>query len=246
MTCERGAPRGEAALITMRIHPVLACFPEHTEDELFDLTESIKEIGLLMPIIVAEIDSEDVLIEGRARLKACATAGIEIRRISLAPGEDPAARVRSANLCRQQLTPSQRAMAIALAYPEPGTGPTCCPATQAAVELAREFVRADRMLARLVIKGAYSLHRTLAKVRQRVWDDAWHDAQMERLRREAIGLNYEVREERMDLAEAVALLDRRQEGNVWDASDRPIEGVWPFVGAGEFPNNEEEDPNERR
>jgi hypothetical protein len=186
-----------------------------------------------MPIIVAEIDGEEVLIDGRARIKACAAAGIEVRRESLAPDADPERAVWSMNAVRMNFSPSQRAMGIAWLYPEPGTGTKVCAATQAAIDEAREILRFDRVVAQAVINGGfdsagyiYTLRRALVEVRQRAWDMAWHDAQMERLKREAIGLLYEVQEEeeerRMPLEQAVAILDRRQDGKVWDATERPI------------------------
>ncbi len=62
-----------------------------------------------------------MLIDGRNRREACKLAGVEPRTRVLS-GEDPTAYVLSANVHRRNLTPGQRAMAMAMLYPKPEKG----------------------------------------------------------------------------------------------------------------------------
>lgn len=47
------------------------------EDALLDLTESIREKGVLSPLIVAEKDGQTILVAGERRLRAAKQAGLE-------------------------------------------------------------------------------------------------------------------------------------------------------------------------
>ena len=63
------------------------------------------------------VDRVEVLVDGRNRRAACKEAGIkpQVRRLN---GEDPVAFVLSANIHRRHMTKGQRAMAVAMIYPE--------------------------------------------------------------------------------------------------------------------------------
>ena len=62
-----------------------------------------------------------MLIDGRNRRAACKVAGMEPTSRDL-NGEDPTAFVLSANIHRRHMTKGQRAMAVAMIYPEPEKG----------------------------------------------------------------------------------------------------------------------------
>lgn len=57
----------------MKVHPALQLFPMAAEAELLELTESIRDRGLLIPILICG----DMILDGRARLEACRRAGVE-------------------------------------------------------------------------------------------------------------------------------------------------------------------------
>src|SRR3954454_9521459 len=106
----------EGAVIT--VHPLAAQFPMLAEDDLAALAEDIRENGLLHPIIV---DDDGTLIDGRNRKRACEMAEVEPQFARL-NGHDALAVIVSANLNRRNLTRGQKAMALAMIYPEPERG----------------------------------------------------------------------------------------------------------------------------
>ena len=104
--------------------PVFAAadvFPMLPEDELKELAADIKANGQHEPIVLAEVESEVMLVDGRNRRFACKLAGVEPSTRLLVDGEDPTAFVLSANVLRRNLTTGQRAMAVAMLRPEPET-----------------------------------------------------------------------------------------------------------------------------
>lgn len=108
---------------TLPVFPAADVFPMMADDELAELAEDIKVNGLRDPIVIADIPDEngeliETLIDGRNRRKACKKAGVEPSTRKL-DGEDPTAFVLSANIHRRHLTRGQRAMAVAMIYPEP-------------------------------------------------------------------------------------------------------------------------------
>src|SRR4051812_46720886 len=100
------------------VHPLAAQFPMLAEDDLAALAEDIRENGLLHPIIV---DDDGTLIDGRNRKRACEMAEVEPQFARL-NGHDALAVIVSANINRRNLTRGQKAMALALIYPEPERG----------------------------------------------------------------------------------------------------------------------------
>lgn len=106
----------EIDVFNLPIFPVADLFPMIAQDELAELAEDIAENGLQEPIVIAEVNGELMLIDGRNRLAACKLAGVEpITRVLTT---DPTAYVLSANVHRRHLTKGQQAMATALAYPD--------------------------------------------------------------------------------------------------------------------------------
>lgn len=101
----------------MKIHPAAEIFPMMDDGELAALAEDIKANGLQMPIVV----KDGVLIDGRNRLKACEMAGVEPATREL-NGQDPEAFIISSNIARRHMTKGQRAMAVAMIYPDADKG----------------------------------------------------------------------------------------------------------------------------
>lgn len=76
----------------------------------------IKAIRLREPLVLAEIDGNTKLIDGRNRRAACKIADVD-PEVCYLNGEEPKAYVRSANLRRRNLTTGQKAVAEAIFYP---------------------------------------------------------------------------------------------------------------------------------
>jgi len=87
------------------IHPACASVPYMSDEELQGLTESVRERGLLNPIILT---NEGFLLDGRHRLIACYQAMEETRFERTA--EEPWAYVLDQNIKRRHLTVGQKAM----------------------------------------------------------------------------------------------------------------------------------------
>src|SRR5271154_7144810 len=102
------------------IHPLADIFPMMDDDELQNLAADIKENGLLNPILVADINGTETIIDGRNRLSACQIAGVD-PEFEAFDGNIPAL-IISADLQRRNLTKGQQAMAVAMIYPEAEKG----------------------------------------------------------------------------------------------------------------------------
>jgi ParB-like nuclease domain len=204
-----------------KIHPITELFPMMPEEELNDLAESIKSVGLLNPIV---LDDDGTLIDGRNRLEACKRAGVEPEFTGL-NGQDPIRLIFGENASRRHMTKGQLAMVAVKA--------------EVSKLETSEFKRGTtRRLARLggvneqriseaklvydhapawvdsVISGAKPLHEALeeAKRQQGLVSSAEH--QMKVLREEAPDLADLVVEERITLKEARAALDQRKEDDL--------------------------------
>jgi ParB-like chromosome segregation protein Spo0J len=68
--------------------------------------------GLQQPLVVAEIDGQMVLIDGRNRRLACEALRI-VPDYVLLDGQDPMTYILSANIHRRHMTKSQRAIVVA-------------------------------------------------------------------------------------------------------------------------------------
>lgn len=101
----------------MKVHPDADIFPMMPDDELAALAEDIKVNGLIHPLVTGDYQGEEVLVDGRNRKRACEIAGVEpmYRKLN---GEDQKAYILSVNVNRRHLTIGQRAMAIAMVYPD--------------------------------------------------------------------------------------------------------------------------------
>jgi hypothetical protein len=101
----------------MKVFPAADLFPMLPDDELQQLAEDIKAHGLRDPIVIATIDGEEMLVDGRNRLAACKMAKVEPTTRHL-NGEDPTDFVYSQNITRRHLVKGERAMLTAMMYPE--------------------------------------------------------------------------------------------------------------------------------
>ena len=101
----------------MKVFPAADLFPMLPPDELQQLAEDIKANGLNNPIVIATIDGEEMLVDGRNRLAACKIAKVEPATRHL-NGEDPTDFVFSQNIARRHLVKGERAMLTAMMYPE--------------------------------------------------------------------------------------------------------------------------------
>ncbi|WP_320055728.1 hypothetical protein [Desulfuromonas thiophila] len=89
-------------------HPLSAAFPAMPRMHLDYLAKDIAEHGLHIAITLFD----GMILDGWHRYQACQVAGVSPRFESLSEGADPVAFVRSRNLHRRDLTPSQRAAAV--------------------------------------------------------------------------------------------------------------------------------------
>jgi DNA modification methylase len=81
--------------------------------ELADLADDIREHGLLNPVVLVRQDGEELVLDGRNRLRACTQAGVvPIFEVWTGKGS-PTDWVVSQNLHRRHLNESQRAMVAA-------------------------------------------------------------------------------------------------------------------------------------
>ena len=94
--------------MTYQVHPLADAMPALGKKKLQELVADIQANGLLEPITLYE----GKILDGRNRLLACQQAGIEPCFVEFT-GNNPAAFVVSKNIARRQLSPSQKAMAVA-------------------------------------------------------------------------------------------------------------------------------------
>ena len=195
----------------LQVHPVAALFPMMTDEELADLAADIKANGQVHPII---LDADDVLIDGRNRLKACEIAGIQPRYEVLPDGVDATAFILSLNVSRRHLTKGQQAMAVAQASDflkisqrqiEQATG-----VGQSRVAYARAVIRYAPELIDAVMSAGLGLNEAYKQAQDRKAKADSVEARMERLRIEAPDLSDLVIEGRLEISDAIAALDKRQ------------------------------------
>jgi len=92
------------------IHPYADKFPMLSDDELDELAESIRAIGLINPVVV---DTAGLVLDGRNRLEACNRAEVE-PSTTVYEGSDVAEFVIACNVTRRNMSTGARAMATAL------------------------------------------------------------------------------------------------------------------------------------
>ena len=150
MALERGAMQiGGHAL-----HPLASTFVELSLVDQEALNCSLDAAGQLVPIL----RHGGLVLDGRARLRWCAEAGVEPRFEDLPSDADPLEALLAANLQRRHLTRSQRAIAAArvatLAPGRPEKGQRC---TLTIEEAATRFGISERL-----VKSARAVLRRMA------------------------------------------------------------------------------------
>ena len=117
----------EIDVFALPVHPWAAMFPMRSDEDLDAMAESIKANGLRYPVVLGMAVTAEgfpahlCVIDGRNRIAACKRAGVtpEYRMLN---GEDQDAFIADANLERRDLTKGQKAMLLAVRFPEPPKG----------------------------------------------------------------------------------------------------------------------------
>lgn len=149
MNAHAGAAPSLEELQSLPVHPMADRFPMWTKDRLQELAADIEANGQNIPLVVWR--KEPMLLDGRNRLAACAIAGIQ-PRVEFFDGEDPRKLIISRNIQTREMTASQKAMLLAMEYPDPekgGRGKT--------VEIFNGFDPAQLSKARKIVKWAPEL-----------------------------------------------------------------------------------------
>ena len=92
--------------MSLPIHPVSAASPDLPDAEMCELIESISKLGQLVPIVMYRGE----ILDGRKRIAACLSLGIEPRTVTIPDDTDPAEHAVALNLLRTHYTSIQRAM----------------------------------------------------------------------------------------------------------------------------------------
>jgi hypothetical protein len=197
-------------------HPAAEAFRMLPDDELQALADDIAEKGLFDPIM---LDTDGVmLIDGRNRLKACRLAGVEPRFDRLPAGIDPVGYIVSKNINRRDLTKGQKAIALALIYPEGPRGRgNIDPARKEADSASFSFrrLKAARQIARhpdladAVRLGAMPFETALTQATERQQAAMSQEAQLARLQAEAPDVAALVVEGTLTLSAGLVELDAR-------------------------------------
>ncbi len=211
-------------------------FPMMADDELQELAEDISANGLREPLVVAEVEGKTMLIDGRNRRAACKIAGVDPSTRAL-HGEDPTAYVLSANIHRRNLTPGQRAMAVAMLRPEPekrgrGNKRTIngefSEISQQRLSDARAVLKHSHELAEAVMHGEKPLQAALKEARHSQGGVRNDRTRLTKLRDERPDLAELVSTEAMSLDEAVKKVadeaeERKQQR--WAATRNIIDSI---------------------
>jgi ParB-like chromosome segregation protein Spo0J len=202
--------------LELEVHPLADIFPMLGEDELADLAADIEANGQQVPIMLDAAGK--LIVDGRNRLAACKIAGVEPWFDQLKEGEEPAAFIVSANLQRRHMTAGQRAMALAMIYPE------AAKLRRSGLSVTeRQNVTAERLsLARLVLRygpddlapevlaGSRSLDDAYTEAKKRRDDRETKDDKMATLRAEAPEIADLVTEGTLTLAAGIIELEQRK------------------------------------
>ena len=96
----------------LEAHPYAALFPPMPQEEFLGLRASIKEDGLLNPIVTYTHEGKTTVLDGIHRLKACQQADVK-PEFTEYTGDNPFRFVFNCNIKRRQLAPAQRAVMAA-------------------------------------------------------------------------------------------------------------------------------------
>ncbi len=193
------------------VHPVAALFPTLPEDELADLATSIKNEGLLNPIV---LDDQGRILDGRNRYAACELAGVKPTYVDY-DGDNPNNYAATVNAQRRQMSKGQQAMVAARFCSETEQTQRAAAAifgvTVTRLGVAATVLEWASELADGVVGGFESLDTAYKTAQQRKAAASNDEAQLAQLRQNAADLADLVFEQRMTLAEANAAAKERAE-----------------------------------
>jgi hypothetical protein len=166
----------EHVMSHMKIHPAAEAYRLMTDEELAGLTANIAEHGQRDAIVLGRVNGAETeaVVDGRNRLRACEIIGVEPRFETKEFKDDDEVRafVRSRNE-RRDLSKGERAMAVAMLYPEPERGRGKKDAarkdaetssfTYRRVQQARQVLHHSSELALAVRDGSLKLDQALAR-----------------------------------------------------------------------------------
>lgn len=222
------------------VHPAAEAFRMLADDELQALADDIAEKGLFDPIMLDA--AGEMLVDGRNRLKACRLAGVEPRFERLPPDVDPRGYIVSKNITRRDLTKGQKALALALMYPEPKRGANADPELKKLTEQAGIWkaqlsearkIAAHPDLVDKVRSGSTPFDTALKDAIGRQQAATSEEAQLARLQAEAPDVARLVVEETLTLAAGVKELDERARSKriaIEAGQDAALDIVPTFVG----------------
>jgi len=197
------------------VHPQADIFPMLPDDEMQELAADIKTNGLNIPVVLGEYEGEIYLIDGRNRREACRIAGVEPDHQML-NGQDQTAYIASSNLNRRHMTKSQKAMAMAMLYPEPKRGMhselknSTGNFDKGYLSMARKVLSVLPMNVKEVIGGGTSLSDAYQQARDLEDKSNSIEVRMKRLRNEYPDLADRVDTESLTLVEAETLARQRE------------------------------------
>lgn len=192
------------------VHPAAEVWPMIPEEELEDLAASIRDVGLLEPIVLTP---DGQLLDGRNRAEACRRVGIQPETTTY--DGDPVAYVLARNDRRRHMTKGQRAMAAWISVAVANNQQSAEAVAQATGDISRSLVGWAKVVAQdapelvpVVISGARSLREVYDEIRARRAEAAASTDALDALPED---LATQVREETLTLGEARAAADRRRE-----------------------------------
>lgn len=211
-----------AELQKMPVHPMAARFPMWPKDRLSELADDIKSNGQHIPIVVWL--KESMLLDGRNRLAACSIAGVD-PRVEYFDGEDPRKLIISRNIQTREMTASQKAMLLAMEYPENGkrgpkakNGPAANSQDSLEIGFSAELLRQARLIVRYagdlserVAGGAVKFDVALKEANRKRQEAASEEARFARLQEAAPDLARKVLEDDFALDEAEAAHSARMQ-----------------------------------
>lgn len=194
------------------VHPMADRFPMWPKDRLKELAADIKVNGLNIPLVVWR--KEPMLLDGRNRLAACALEGIQ-PKVEFFDGDDPRKLIISRNIQTREMTASQKAMLLAMEYPEDGErgrGKKDKGGENAdTLGFSRDLLRNARLIVRWagdmtdrVAVGAVKFDVALKEAQRKKQEAASEEARFARLQEAAPDLARKVLEDDFALDEAEA------------------------------------------
>ena len=198
-------------IFKLEVHPAADIFPMLSDDELHELADDIKANGLIHPIVI----KDNVLIDGRNRRAACKIAKVTPETVEL-NGADLEAYIISSNIHRRQMTKGQKAMAVAMVYPEPSKlkrKDSCSylkeDLNQKSLSYARTILRHTPGAAKNVLSGAESLNSAYETAKKKKKEEDSYENKLVVLREFDSSLADMVVEERLTLEGATAEMKER-------------------------------------